>query len=216
MAKITNIYQTGEGEPMDLKINPEFKSIIPPLTEEEDSLLEESIKKGYNPAYPIIVCEGTIIDGHNRYERCKKYNIEFTISEMLFDSELDIKIWIIQNQFARRNLSKTDRMELAFLLAPMIEEKGKKNKKLAGELFGENHPKEVCQNSDKPLEDKNEIEPVDTKKELAKLAGVSHDTIAKYKKIKEKSPDETIKKVKSGEMSLKTKNYLEIYYKIIE
>ena len=34
--------------------------------------------------------------------------------------------------------------------------------------------------------------PVDAQKELAKLAGVSHDTIAKYETIKEKSPAETL------------------------
>ena len=42
--------------------------------------------------------------------------------------------------------------------------------------------KEGCLISDNPV--------IDTKKELAKVAGVSHDTIAKVKKIAEKAPDE--------------------------
>jgi len=109
--------------------------IIPPLTQEEYSLLEESIKKGYNTAYPIIVCDGTIIDGHNRYELCKKYNIAFTTSEMSFDGELDIKIWIIQNQFARRNLTPGNRCELAFVLEPMLNKKGKENQAKNFESF---------------------------------------------------------------------------------
>ena len=41
---------------------------------------------------------------------------------------------------------------------------------------------ERCQNSDKAME---EIKPIDTKKELAKTAGVSHDTIHKVEKIEE-------------------------------
>lgn len=46
------------------------------------------------------------------------------------------------------------------------------------------------QNSDKPT---------DTKKELAKIAGVSHDTIAKTKKIKEYAlKDEKIKESKNN------------------
>jgi len=41
------------------------------------------------------------------------------------------------------------------------------------------------------LKDKiSEIKPIDTKKELAKIVGVSHDTISKVKKIIEKAPEE--------------------------
>jgi len=37
---------------------------------------------------------------------------------------------------------------------------------------------------------------------LAKLAGVSHDTIERVKTIKEKAPEEVLDKVKTGEMSI--------------
>lgn len=53
----------------------------------------------------------------------------------------------------------------------MIQAKAKERQKEAGENFGKGA--KVCQISDKA------IEPVDTKKELAKIAGVSHDTIEK-------------------------------------
>jgi len=195
--------------------------IIPPLTQEEYSLLEESIKKGYNTAYPIIVCDGTIIDGHNRYELCKKYNIAFTTSvestakcrvksnatiqnnsiledgrdtsEMSFDGELDIKIWIIQNQFARRNLTPGNRCELAFVLEPMLNKKGKENQAKNFESFEQLSSKStpISQNSAKLV---TKTRPVDTREEIAKLAGVSHDTVSKYKQIREKSPEETFKK----------------------
>lgn len=47
-------------------------------------------------------------------------------------------------------------------------------------------PKEGCQNSDKVTA------AIDTKKELAKAAGVSHDTIARTEKILETAtPDQT-------------------------
>ena len=42
----------------------------------------------------------------------------------------------------------------------------------------------ICQKSDKcPF-------PIDTKKEVAKIAGVSHDTVAKVKKVIAKAPEE--------------------------
>jgi N6-adenosine-specific RNA methylase IME4 len=43
---------------------------------------------------------------------------------------------------------------------------------------------------------------VDTKKELATLAGVSHDTIAKVKVIEQKADEETKEKLSSGEVSI--------------
>ena len=42
----------------------------------------------------------------------------------------------------------------------------------------------LCQNSDKASEK------IDTKKELAKIAGVSHDTIARVETIVQKAPEE--------------------------
>ena len=59
-----------------MKIDAEFQSLIPPLTYEEKKMLEESIlSEGCRDA--IVVWNDTIIDGHNRYEICKKHGIHF-------------------------------------------------------------------------------------------------------------------------------------------
>lgn len=42
----------------------------------------------------------------------------------------------------------------------------------------------------KSAERKEPIEPIDTREELDKVAGVSHDTIHKVEKIEEKAPEE--------------------------
>ena len=47
-----------------------------------------------------------------------------------------------------------------------------------------------------------EIKPVDTKKELAKIAGISHDTIERVKKIQASAPAEVKQKVSTGEISI--------------
>ena len=65
---------------MDLKINEKFKSLIPSLTAEEYEGLEASIiQDGCRDR--IVIWKGYIIDGHNRYEICKKYNIAFEVLE---------------------------------------------------------------------------------------------------------------------------------------
>lgn len=51
-----------------LRIDPEFKSQIPPLTQDERKQLEENILAEGELLAPIFVWNGTIVDGHNRYE----------------------------------------------------------------------------------------------------------------------------------------------------
>ena len=50
-----------------LRIDPEFESKIPPLTEEEYQLLEENILQDGVVLNPLIVWNGCIVDGHNRF-----------------------------------------------------------------------------------------------------------------------------------------------------
>lgn len=131
---------------------------------------------------------GVIIDGHNRFEIAKKHNIDFKFSSMKFNSREDVKIWIIKNQFGRRNLSNYDRSKLALRLEPLISAKAK-----ARQYKGINQYS-LCQKSDEPS--------IDTKKELATIAGVSHDTISKVKVIEQKASPEIKQKLSSGEVSI--------------
>lgn len=87
-----------------ITIDSEFKSLIPPLTPEEYAGLEASIiKEGCRDA--LIIWDGTLIDGHNRYEMCIKHEIEYDTSELVFNSRDDAIDWIYQNQLSRRNLT---------------------------------------------------------------------------------------------------------------
>ena len=53
---------------INLKIDPEFQSQIPPLTDDEFKQLEENILKEGKLISPLIVWGNTLVDGHNRYE----------------------------------------------------------------------------------------------------------------------------------------------------
>ena len=53
---------------IELKIDPEFQSQIPPLTEEEFEQLRENILSDREVYEPIIAWNGTIVDGHNRWK----------------------------------------------------------------------------------------------------------------------------------------------------
>ena len=94
-------------EDMKLQINPEFENMIPELTDDELSQLEENILVDGRIVNPIVVWNGVIVDGHNRYKIAQKHpHIQFTVHEKEFESEQEAQIWICSNQLGRRNLTE--------------------------------------------------------------------------------------------------------------
>lgn len=171
----------------DLIIDPEFRDLLPPLPDDKRKQLEENILQN-GIREPLVLWQGILIDGHNRYEIAKRHNLTFTTVEYHFDDRSDVRLWIANNQFGRRDLNTYERSLLALKIKPDIAKKAKEKQIEAGGA--------VRQKSDKAV--------VDTKKEVAKLAGVSHDTIAKVEKIEAHATPEVKAAVKSGEISINT------------
>ena len=89
---------------MQIIIDEEFKSLLPALDSETYARLEENLlQHGCRDA--VVLWNGTLIDGHNRYEICTKHGIPFNTVDKEFDSREEVLIWIISTQVARRNLS---------------------------------------------------------------------------------------------------------------
>ena len=91
-----------------LTVLKEFREFIIPLGEEELFQLEKSIlTEGCRE--PLVVWERgrqlVVIDGHNRYSICRKNNIPFGIRKTTFNDIDEAKIWMINNQMGRRNLT---------------------------------------------------------------------------------------------------------------
>lgn len=169
---------------ISLKINKDFKNVIPPLSKEEFKELECSIEEeGCREA--IIVWNGTIVDGHNRYDICSKRGIKFRVRSKRFGDESDALAWIITNQLARRNLSDYDRVRLVLKKEEIFKEKAKAKLKT--------HTKQGYQKSDKA---------VHVSKEVAKIAEVSHDTVSRVKFIEEKAGKETKKKLSAQKLTI--------------
>ena len=165
-------------------IDNEFQRLIPPLSADEFNQLEQNIlQEGIRDA--LVTWNGILIDGHNRYSIAKRHNLPYKTVEMQFASRADVIRWIILNQFGRRNLSAYDRSILALRLKPVIAEKAKERQSQGGRG-------EVVQKSAQAK----------TRDELAKVAGVSHDTIAKVEKIEAKATPKVKADVQSGKISI--------------
>ena len=91
---------------INLKIDPEFQSQIPPLTDDEFKQLEENILKEGKLISPLIVWNNTLVDGHNRYAILQKHpEICFSTMPLRFESREEVLAWICKNQLGRRNLT---------------------------------------------------------------------------------------------------------------
>lgn len=177
----------------DLVVDLEFKTLIPSLDPNELKDLEESILgEGCRDALVVWKETDTLLDGHNRLEICKRLGKPYQIKLLSLPSRDAAKIWIINNQFARRNLSPYQRSVLGLKLENIYREKAKENERLGG-----GDKKSGLKNSPNPI-----ITPVDTRKELAKIARVSDNTIAKVKAIEEKATPEQKAKLVTGEATI--------------
>ena len=175
---------------MNITIDTEFKTLIPPLSEEEFKQLEANcVENGIQDS--LKVWNGILIDGHNRFEIAENHRLEYKTEEMEFSSRDDVKLWIINNQLGRRNLSAYDRSVLALKLKPLIAEKAKEQ---------QGARTDISQKS---------VKSCDTQKEVAKVAGVSHDTIHKVEVIENSGDKELIGKVRNKETSI-NKAYREV------
>jgi hypothetical protein len=96
----------------------------------------------------------------------------------------EAKLWMWQHQKNRRNLTAYQRGELALQFKDTIAAKAKERQRggQGGTL--------LCQISDKAK---------DTKRELAEMAEVSHDTLAKVEYITEHADEETKAKLRRGD-----------------
>ena len=177
---------------MSILIDKEFESLIPPLSAEEFQQLEENcLRDGIRDALSVWEQDGndSLIDGHNRFRIVGKHpTIQFNIKRMQFADRNEAIRWIILNQFGRRNLSAYDRSILALKLKPVIAEKAKE--------------KEAERKTTYQKSEKSELPTVNTAKELAKVAGVSHDTIHKVEAIQKSGNEQLIKDVREGRESI--------------
>ena len=180
------------------QIDPEFKSLIPPLSTEERAQLEQNILQARKCRDAIVLWQGIIIDGHNRYEICVKHGIEFEIIELPLPSREAAMVWILDNQLGRRNLHAAAKIELALVKADIIRKKAKNKQINAG---GDRKSAKYEKSLSAKLT-KKEIEPMQVRKVLADQTGTSERNLHNYLQIKEQGSPQLLAKVQSGELRI--------------
>lgn len=104
---------------IELKIDAEFRDKIPPLTEAEFEQLRENILADGEVYEPLVVWNGTIVDGHNRYKIVQEHpKIPYRVKQMQFADKWAAFDWMYKKQLGRRNLTDEQR---TLLIGKMYE-----------------------------------------------------------------------------------------------
>jgi hypothetical protein len=173
---------------LNITINDELRSYVDPLTPAEHEALERSLlTEGCREA--LILWQDVLIDGHNRYAICSQHGIPFrTVQNDGFESIEDVKLWMIDNQLARRSVTDFQRGLMAL----------RKKEILAAR---------VVQKSDDDLQTEADqsvpfAPPWNTRQEVARAARVSANTISQIERIQKAAAPELVDAVRSGAISI--------------
>lgn len=193
--------------PVKLKIDREFKNLIRPLSPKEYEQLEANIVSD-GCRDPIVTWNGYIIDGHNRYEICRRHNIEFKVKEMQFDSRDDVIVWICANQLGRRNITEETRK---YLIGMQYETEKVINRKRNAQ--GRN---QYTQASEPQSSEQTLFTGIRTAQRIAEQNHIANGTVQKYgiyaralESIEEKCP-ELVPKILSGRYKVSHANVCEL------
>jgi len=183
-------------------IDPEFRDLLPPLAADEFAKLEANILKD-GCTTPIILWQGLIADGHNRFDICTRNKIGYQINHIAtvdYPDRNAVMLWMLDNQGGRRNLADIDKISIArkkeVILAAQAKERqahgqtapGKANPNACGDIA----------TSDKPAR---------TRTTMAKEAGVGEKKYDEGKVILDavasgEAPKELLEQVRAGDVSV--------------
>ena len=154
----------------DFETKGTFRDLLPRLNANDYAKLKRSILK-HGCRDPLVIwrrenAANVLVDGHHRYDFCSVKGIPYDVKFVSFDNEDEAIKWMLDNQRSRRNLSK-------FQLAMIALEQKEDYKKLA-KAHQHRKGEQGYQNSDKQFH---------VTKELAKLVGISHDTMGRIDAI---------------------------------
>ena len=178
-------YNTGSAETQEIfRIDQEFENKIPPISEDEFRQLRENILMAGEVYEPLVVWNGVLVDGHNRWKVIQENpEIKWRTRKMDFMNKWAAFEWMYKNQLGRRNLTNEQR---TYMIGKMYE--ARKNTK-GGDRRSEEFSKSqnaTLKNGRKPRIDE----------EVGEEIGVNHATVARSYKfskgvdaLREISPD---------------------------
>ena len=176
---------------IQIHVNQEYYDLIPRPTKEQYESLKFSIEED-GQHLPIIVNQnGTIMDGHTRYDICKELGIKPVIETKKFDNRFDEKHFVIITNLSRRNLTLFQRAELLFDW--YVREKHLSKKKGGERMW------QTRQGLKKPAS-KSSIGRLH--KKMGKMMGCTHTQSFKCMKLIENADSKVLDNLREGKITI--------------
>lgn len=169
-------------------------SLFPLMDEKDTALLYDGMKeRGYNPAYPIVICEGMVLDGRNRRNialRLYREGMLATPPPFVYYEGSNPIAFAVEANLRRRQLTTSEKGLLALQLLPMVREE-------AAKRTGGRPP--LSPTGDKPPHNCAEVSG-ESREIVAKMLGTSPGTVDRARRVS--ADPELLEKVKKGEMTV--------------
>lgn len=108
---------------VNFRIDPEFENKIPPISEDEFKQLRENILTAGEVYEPLVVWDGVLVDGHNRWKVIRENpEVKWRTRNMQFADKWAAFEWMYKNQLGRRNLTDEQR---TYMIGKMYEARKK-------------------------------------------------------------------------------------------
>jgi hypothetical protein len=190
--KLKNIpvAEVSDADVFQVRIDHSRLELVPRPSESDYAILKESIKRKGLEKKIEVEPNGTIIDGHTRYQALQELGI-FSVKDHTVVLDLPanaIEAYIFDMNFARRQLSDYHKIVWVKKYLPKI--------KIKVQAQGKEHLSKAMKGE--KVEKKAKVS---TRKEAAKLAGVSEAQQKKFNFLEKYAPD-MLKDVEAEEMTL--------------
>lgn len=198
----TKIVLAHRVKPSDVKINPIYEKLLPPLPNIKYKELKTSIIK--NGLYEKIWVNpsGIVLDGHHRFKILKEIGVEITedhyeVKE--FDNPTQEKIFVIEVNLKRRQLPEYAAYELSRELDRLHRDAARERQKATLPQEGEQGFQPVLPSIEGNIEDRKERE---SASRTAEAIGSSRSQVERMRKIDKEAPEEVKNWLRNEEVSV--------------
>ena len=154
---------------IQFRIDPEFANKIPPIGQDEFNQLRENILAAGEVYEPLVVWDGVLVDGHNRWKVIQESpSIVYKVREMDFPDKWAAFEWMYRNQLGRRNLTDEQR---AYVIGKAY---GARRNSVGAPIGNSNAAKQIDQSGQIVFDDRRKG---DTRKQVADELGVGEGTV---------------------------------------
>lgn len=186
--------------------NKEFEFLIQPRSETyTDGLAEDIVDHGCTA--PVEVWENYIIDGHLRYEICRKWEVPFQIKTLSFRNENEALSYLCEQQLKRDDLTREYQR---YLLGRQF----RADMEIATCRYMEEHPEQELnshgQVSQKYVRKYDVAEKVGAKHNLCSTTIIKYDIYARSLDGIRSLESEVALKILSGELRVSHENMIEL------